>query len=80
MDRKEIRKSIDRVIKEYIILYEIAIEQNALIVEEPTTWIWIWKQGVTAFNIIIMFKSEDLETLLPLDQKTLKNKNGLCTC
>lgn len=80
MDRREIRKSIDRVIKEYIILYEIVIEQNALIVEEPTTLIWIWKQGVTAFNIIIMFKSEDLETLLPLDQKTLKNKNVLCTC
>lgn len=37
MDRRELRKSIDRVIKEYIILYEIAIEQNALIVEEPTT-------------------------------------------
>lgn len=80
MDRREIRKSIDRVIKEYIILYEIVIEQNALIVEEPTTLIWIWKQGVTAFNIIIMFKSEDLQTLLPLDQKTLKNKNVLCTC
>lgn len=40
MDRREIRKSIDRVIKEYIILYEIVIEQNALIVEvlqEPAT-------------------------------------------
>lgn len=83
MDRREIRKSIDRVIKEYIILYEIVIEQNALIVEvlqEPATWIWIWKVGMTVFNIIIMFKSEDLDTLLPLDQKTLKNKNGLCTC
>lgn len=33
MGRREIRKSIARVITEYIILYEIFIEQNALIVE-----------------------------------------------
>lgn len=33
MGRREIRKSIARVITEYIILYEIVIEQNALIVE-----------------------------------------------
>lgn len=33
MGRREIRKSIDRVIKECIIVYKIAIEQNALIVE-----------------------------------------------